>query len=262
MTAHTSILITEPHDGVCLLTLNRSHKRNALDGILIREWMEALQQIEQNPSIRVVIFNGNGKHFCAGADMAWMQKMARCSSGENVEDALGLANLLKAIYTFPKVTMSYIQGATMGGGLGVIACCDMVIAADNSVFCFSEAKIGLTPSVISPYILSVMGERLARYYFLTAEKFNAETAQRLQLVQHIVPMEKLADTSMTLAKNILKNSPHALTEAKKLIQCLSRQIVPDELVQMTAKHLAFMRASHDAEEGLKAFLEKRPPVWE
>ena len=258
----THILITRPHEAVCLLTLNRPEKRNALDKSLIQEWMKALQEMTNDQSIRVVMFNGNGEHFCAGADMAWMQKMAQCSSSENVEDALELAHLLKTIYHFPKPTIGLIHGAAMGGGLGVIACCDMVLAAPNSVFCFSETKIGLTPSVISPYILSVIGERLARYYFLTAEKFNSEIAKELKLVQQIAPIEKLFDNGLTLAKNLLNNSPHALSEVKKLIQRVSRPMISDDIIQMTAEHLAFMRASPDAREGLKAFLEKRSPIWE
>lgn len=258
----SSILVTTPHDAVCLLTLNRPEKRNALDGYLIQEWIEKLQEIENDKSIRIVIINGNGEHFCAGADIAWMQKMADCSHDENVNDALQLAHLLKIISQFSKPVIGLVHGATMGGGLGVIACCDMVIAAANAVFCFSETKIGLTPSVISPYVLPVIGERMARYYFLTAEKFDSKIAAELDLVQQIVPMETLQDAGLTLAKKLLNNSPHALSEAKKLIDHIGKSSFSDMTVKWTAEHLAFMRSSEDAKEGLKAFLEKRSPVWE
>jgi len=258
MNSLSSILVTKPDPSICLLTLNRPEKRNALNGPMIQEWMQALQKIADDASIHVVILNGNGEHFCAGADMAWMQKMAQASHEENVNDALQLARLLERIYTFPKPIIGLVHGAVMGGGLGVIACCDMVIAASNSVFCFPETKIGLTPSVISPYILSVMGERSARYYFLTAESFDSHIATKLKLVQQIAPLEKLFDTGLMLAKNILKNSPHALFEAKKI----TRHAVSEEKIKMTAEHLASMRTSRDAQEGLNAFLEKRSPVWE
>ncbi len=258
----TSILVTKPHDAVCLLTLNRPEKRNALDGSMIQEWMQALDTILHDQSIRIVMFSGEGEHFCAGADIGWMQKMSKCSEADNIDDALQLANLLKQIYHFPKPVIGLIQGATMGGGLGVTACCDIVIAASNAIFCFSEAKMGLTPSVISPYILPVLGERLTRYYFLTAEKFDSRKAVELKLVQDIVPLEKLIEAGLALANTLLKNSPHALAQSKKLIQQISQKAISDEITQWTAEHLAFMRASADAEEGLKAFLEKRSPVWE
>lgn len=256
------ILVTKPQDAVCLLTLNRPEKRNALDGAIIQEWIQILEHIENDKTIRVVMLNGNGDHFCAGADIAWMQKMSQCSKADNINDALQLANLLKKIYFFSKPVIGLIHGATMGGGLGVAACCDMVIAASNSNFCFSETKMGLTPSVISPYILPILGERLTRYYFLTAEKFDSQKALELKLVQEIVLSEKLVELGLELANKLLKNSPHALVESKKLIQHVSKHPISDDITQWTAEHLAFMRASTDAEEGLKSFLEKRSPVWE
>jgi len=262
MTQQSPILLAKPHDGVCLLTLNRPEKRNALDGSLIQEWTRVLQNLAQDASVRIVMLNGNGKHFCAGADIAWMQKMSQCTRAENVEDALQLARLLKIIDTFPKPVIGLLHGAVMGGGLGVIACCDMVVAADDAVFCFSEAKMGLTPSVISPYVIPVMGERAARYYFLTAEKFNVQIAVALKLVQQVVPLEKLFDTGLLLAKTLLNNSQNALIEAKKIIRRMTNHDVSAEMMQMTAEHLAAMRASPDAQEGLRAFLEKRLPIWE
>jgi len=261
MTNQPHILVTTPAAGICLVTLNRPEKRNALDGAVIQELIHVLKKISDDKHVRLVIFNGNGEHFCAGADIAWMIKMAEQTHTENVQDAMQLAILLKLIYEFPKPTIGLIHGASMGGGLGITACCDIVVAADNSVFCFSEAKMGLTPSVISPYVIPVIGERAARYYFLTAEKFTVAKAVQLHLVQHVVSLERLFPTGLTLAQDLLKNSPNALFEAKKLIQRVARQHIPEELIQITSEHLATMRASSDAREGLKAFLEKRAPVW-
>ncbi len=251
------IVITQPREGVCLLTLNRPAKRNALNGELIQEWTEVLKKLAEDKTLGVVMIAGNGEHFCAGADIAWMQKMAASTLVENKADALGLAKLLQTIYLFPKPVIGLVQGAVMGGGLGVIACCDMVVAANNSAFCFSEVKIGLTPSVISPYVVPIMGERAARYYFLTAEKFPAEVAQKVGLIQKIVPLEKLQEAGLQWAEDLLKNSPNALSEVKKL----TRHTVSSDILNMTAEHLAMMRISAEAQEGVKAFLEKRLPRW-
>src|SRR3990167_3643927 len=195
MTSQSPILVSY-EDEISIITLNRPEKRNALDGTLLQAWQAILEDIASNKKIRVVILKGNGAHFCAGADIAAMQKIAKCSEDENVQDAMQLANLLKTIYTFPKPVVALVQGAVMGGGLGVIACCDIVIAADNAAFCFSEAKMGLTPSVISPYIIPLIGERAARYYYLTAEKFAVQQALELKLIQQIVTPVKLYATGL------------------------------------------------------------------
>lgn len=261
MSAEPLIKVTMLMPGVCQIKLNRAEKRNALDSELIREWTQALQQCEANPAIRVVIFSGQGEHFSAGADLQWMQKMAELPYPENVADALILAQLLKTIAHFPKPTLALVQGAVMGGALGVLAACDIAIAADNAVFCFSEVKIGLTPSMISPYVIPVMGERAAKYYFLTAEKFNAETALKLNLVQQITTKDNLAQQGMACAEQLLKNGPHALIEVKKIIRHVVQETYSDQLIQYTAEHLATLRATKEAREGLHAFLEKREPLW-
>ncbi|HSW70074.1 MAG TPA: enoyl-CoA hydratase-related protein [Gammaproteobacteria bacterium] len=259
--AQQTILLTKPHDNICLVTLNRPEKRNAIDGALISEWMRVLHDLQNDVSIRVILLNGNGEHFCAGADMTWMQKMAKCSSAENKKDALQLAQLLKMIYTFPKPVIGLVHGAVMGGGLGVTACCDVVIAAENASFCFSEVKLGLAPSVISPYVVPLIGEKSARYYFLTGEKFDVNTAIQLNLVHQTVVLEKLFDSGLSLAKTFLSHSQNALMEIKKLLLRVAGNNVSEEMMNMTAEHLSLMRATDDAKEGLNAFLEKRLPKW-
>ncbi len=257
MTKDAVILVSSPMPGVTTIALNRPEKRNALDDRMVKELIIILKKIETDEKTRVVIFLGQGDHFCAGADLGWMQKMAESSEKENTADALQLATLLQLIHTFSKPTIALVQGATLGGGLGLIACCDIVLAASSASFCFSEVKIGLTPSVISPYIISAIGERAARYYFLTAEKFTAERAQQLGLIHHIVAPEKLITSGIMMTEVLLKNSSPALSEVKKLIQTVAGEKISDKVIKFTAEHLAQMRASDDAKEGLKAFLEKR-----
>ena len=255
------VVVTQPIDGVAKVTLNRPEKSNALDGNMIQQLTQVLQQVADDPSKNAVIITGTGEHFCAGADIAWMKKMAESSYQENVQDAMQLATLLKLIYNFPKPIIAAVKGATMGGGLGIIACCDVTIASDNSYFCFSEAKIGLTPSVISPYIISVMGERSARYYFLTAERFDTKKAVTLNLVQRMVSDDALEYEVTDFCHRLLKNSPYALEQAKKIIRHVKQEEISDKLIWYCAEHLATMRSSSDAQEGLRAFLEKRSPVW-
>lgn len=261
MTTQSMIEITTPMQGVCQITLNRVEKRNALNAELIAEWHEALNTAATDKKVRLIVFAGNGDHFCAGADLAWMKKIATYSHAENVEDAMKLATLLRAIFICKKPTMALVQGAVMGGALGVLAACDMAFAASDAVFCFSETKIGLTPSVISPYVIPVIGERAAKYYYLTAEKFTAANALELGLVQQVVEKADLMGEGFALAEKILLNSPQALLEAKKLIRHVARHKYSSGLVEFTAEHLAMIRVSADAQEGFEAFLEKRMPVW-
>jgi methylglutaconyl-CoA hydratase len=248
-------------DGIATITLNRPEKRNAMDGFLIQELCDALTQIAVEENARVLILNGNGEHFCAGADIDWMQKIAQGSAEENRQDAHQLATLMQMIYRFPKPVIVLAHGATLGGGLGLLAACDIAVAANNASFGFSEVRIGLTPSVISPYVLAAIGERAARYYFLTAERFGADEAHRLGLVHRVVDAEALACTGLMIAGELLKNSSLAILEAKRLIRHVSRHDLNDDLTQFTADHLAKLRATPEAREGLQAFLEKRVPKW-
>ena len=254
------ILVTV-QQGIARITLNRALKRNAMHGDMIAEITRALHDIANDDNARVVIINGDGEHFCAGADISWMQSIAQGSSQQNFADAESIADLMYQLYTFPKPTIVLAHGATMGGGLGLLAACDLAIAANNASFAFSEVKIGITPSTISPYVVAAIGERAARYYFLTGERFDAQTAHRIGLIHRVVEPDVLITTGNALATILLANSPNALHEAKKLLQYVSHEKISDQLAQKTAEHLANVRSTKEAQEGLKAFTEKRPPIW-
>jgi methylglutaconyl-CoA hydratase len=256
------ISLSYPAPGVAKIALNRPEKRNAMNQLLITELTETLKELAINPSVRVVLLSGEGRDFCAGGDIMSMQKMADAPHKENLQDATQLALLLYTLYIFPKPTFAIAHGVTMGGGLGLLACCDVAIAAKDATFCFSEVKIGLTPSVVSPYVISAIGERRARYYFLTGCRFSAEEAQTIGLIHHCVPANRLLESALEYTAQILRNAPQALSEVKKLITHVGLEKISAELIHFTAEHLAKMRASDEAREGLKSFLEKRVPQWE
>ncbi len=246
-------------EGVIQLTLNRPEKRNALDGESVQALLTALQDAENTPQLRCLVLTANGKDFCAGADLGWMQTMAAASAADNQADAALLACVFHTIYKFPCPVLVVVQGKCYGGGLGMVAAADIVIAADTAEFAFPEARMGLCPSVISPYVVPIIGARAARYYFLTADTFNAHTAQKLGLVQTCVAATELVTATRATINKLLALSPHALAENKKLLDKLSASV--ENFRDMTAVHLATMRISDDAREGLQAFLQKRTPHW-
>ena len=255
------IVKRNPLTHITEVILNREEKRNALVPELISSLTDSIMTINEDPTCHVVILSANGPHFCAGMDIAWMQKMAESSHDENFRDAMDLVELLHTIYTSHKPIIGLAHGSTVGGGVGIVACCDIVIAADDAGFCFTEAKLGITPSVISPYIVNLMGERATRYYFMTAEKITAQQAMHYNLVQSITPKNDLEKAGLDLARKLLQNSPNALVETKRLIQHVAHEKFSGALIQMTAEHLASMRKTPQATEGLRAFLEKRQPLW-
>lgn len=248
-------------DGIATMTLNRPDKRNAMNGELIRALLNALHACAQDETVRVLMINGEGEHFCAGADIGWMQKVASASQDENYDDAQMLADLMYQLHVFPKPTLVLAHGTTLGGGLGLLSACDIALAADNAIFGFSEVKIGIAPSVVSPYVIAAIGERAAHYYFLTGERFDAHHAYRIGLVHQVVAPDALFSKGMALAHTLLENSPEAMGAAKQLIRYVSPLKITETLSQKTAEHLAELRASAGAQEGLKAFLEKRKPKW-
>jgi methylglutaconyl-CoA hydratase len=257
----TDFIQVSASDGIATITLNRPEKRNAMHGQMITALLHALRLFSDDNQVRVLLVRGNGDHFCAGADIGWMQQIASGTYSDNYDDAQLLADLMYALYSFPKPVIVLTHGATMGGGLGLVAACDIAIAAKNATFGFSEVKIGMVPSTISPYVITAIGERAAHYYFLTGDRFGAEEAHRMGLIHQRTEQDALLSTGLTLAKTILQNSPTAVVAAKQLIRYVAKEKISEELVQKTAEHLANLRSSPEAQEGLKAFLEKRPPNW-
>jgi methylglutaconyl-CoA hydratase len=255
------LILVSIHRGIGTITLNRPEKRNAMNGQLVRELLQALATMEEHADVKVLMIKGNGDHFCAGADISWMQKMSMVTEDENYDDAQSLSDLLYRLHTFQKPTIVLAHGTTVGGGLGLVSACDIAIAANTALFGFSEVKIGIVPSVVSPYVIAAIGCRMAHYYFLTGERFGAEVAQRIHLVHHVSEESALTSVGEALARTLLENSPKAMAAAKQLIRTVAHENITETLSQKTAQQLAEMRVSPEAQEGLTAFLEKRKPRW-
>jgi methylglutaconyl-CoA hydratase len=247
-------------NNICHITLNRPEKHNAFNEKMINALSDAFNQSEQNADCRAIILNAAGTNFCAGADLHWMQRMSSFSQQENEQDALQLARLLEQIDTCSKPVIALAQGRVIGGGIGIIACCDLVIASEDTKFCFSEVKLGLIPATIAPYVIRKIGCSAARRFFITAETFNVDTASRLNLVHEILPAATLQNSGIKFASQLFANSPNAMSEAKKLVDYLSP--VSDETIEKTAHWLAEIRASQEGKEGLQSFLKKRAPNWQ
>lgn len=249
-------LLVEQRAGVYKLTLNRPKVHNAFDDKLIKELTEAIAQAKQDPTVQILVLAANGKNFSAGADLNWMQRMANFSYEENIEDAQGLATLLQTLNQFPKPTIALIQGAALGGAIGLIACCDIVLALEDAYFCFSEVKLGLVPAIISPYVIRAIGEHQARYYFLTAERFNAKQARQLGLVHKIVANQSLEAAAQNLCQQLQANCHYALSQAKELIQYVATHSENTDLTSYTLDTLAKARARPTTQAKLIRFLRK------
>ncbi|OIN12363.1 enoyl-CoA hydratase-related protein [Oceanisphaera psychrotolerans] len=258
-----SVQLEERNPGIWELILNRPERHNALDERLIAAMSERLDQAAHQPGLRLLVLRGTGKHFGVGADLGWMQRAATLDDQQNLADARQLAQLLRQLDTFPHPTLALVQGAAYGGALGLIACCDLVVATTNSRFCLSEVKLGLIPATISPYVLRALGPRQARRYMLTAEVMDAAVAERLGLVHLLAaPDQSLDEAAEPLIRTIIRNGPHALTAAKQLIRDFTGHTIDETLIDSSARRLARLRLGAEAREGLAAFLNKRPPAWE
>lgn len=259
MESNDSVYLEERANGIALLTLNRPEKHNIFDAAMINALLSNFHLLNENPKVRVILLHANGLNFSAGADLERMHQLSSLSEEENYQDALQLAHVLKSLREISKPTIALVHGSTYGGGLGLIACCDIVIAADSAKFCFSEVKLGLIPAIISPYIISAIGYRYARYYFLTADLFDAGEAVRIGFAHQVVPASALVEEGLKLASKLLQNGPKSLEAVKRLVDYF--QHIDDEIVRMTASWNAKIRKSEEGQEGIKAFFEKRKPVW-
>ncbi len=248
-------------DGVGWVTLTRPEVHNAFNDTLIAELTTVFAGFGTDERVRAVVLEARGRSFSAGADLKWMQSMAGYSEEENLTDARALADLMRTLNELPRPTMALCQGPTFGGGIGLLACCDIVIAAETANFSFSEVRLGLIPSVIGPYVMAAMGERPARRYFLTGESFTAAEALRLGLVHQVVPDEALRDAGGRVLRALLRGGPQAQIDAKDLILAISGRPIDDELVEDTARRIARIRTTEEGREGIAAFLDKRRPGW-
>ncbi|MCW5624151.1 MAG: enoyl-CoA hydratase/isomerase family protein [Burkholderiales bacterium] len=247
--------------GVATVTLDRADVHNAFDDALIAELTQTLHRLDGDAAVRVVVLAANGKSFSAGADLNWMKRMAQYSEAENLRDALHLAELMRTLDRLHQPTVARVQGAAYGGGVGLVACCDMAIAAEEAQFCLSEVKLGLIPAVISPYVVQAIGARAARRYFLTAERFSAAEALRLGLLHDVVPAAELDAAVHALVDALLKGGAHAQAASKDLIAAVANRPIETPLIEDTAERIARQRAGAEGREGVAAFLEKRSPAW-
>lgn len=256
-----SDLLYEIQDHLGVLTLNRVEKHNAFDNHLLAEMQKQLDAAIADPQIRIIVLKANGKHFSAGADLAWMQDMARFSEAENLSDALVLGKLMYTLSQSAKPTLAMVHGSAFGGGAGLAAACDITLAANSARFCFSEVKLGLIPAVISPYVVKAIGERSAKALFMSAEIFDAPKALSLNLVQHCVEAEDLLEFTLNYAQQISHNAPEAVQASKKLATHVANKKIDEELVHYTASLIAQKRVSAEGQQGLSAFLNKKTPIW-
>ncbi|HYD56722.1 MAG TPA: enoyl-CoA hydratase/isomerase family protein [Burkholderiales bacterium] len=255
------MLTIDTKNGVARVTLNRPEVRNAFDDALIASLTKCLRDLESDPAVRAVVLAGNGPAFCAGADLNWMKRMAGYSYEQNLADAQALAGMLAALDRMSKPTIARVHGPAFAGGTGLVAACDIAVGTPEAKFCFSEAKLGLSPATISPHVMRAIGERAARRYFLTAEVFDAAEAERIGLLTALVPAAELDAFIEGLVKHLLAGGPEAHRQIKELIAAVTGRPVDDALAAETARRIAEIRVSPEGKEGIASFLEKRKPSW-
>lgn len=246
---------------VATLWMNRPEVFNAFNEQLIADLGDACRMLDADPGVRVVVLAGRGPHFSAGADLNWMRRAATASEADNLADAHRFAAMLRTLSELSKPTIARIQGAALGGGTGLAAACDMVVASNDAVFSTSEVRFGILPAVISPYVLRAVGPRHALRYFQTAERISAERAMALGLVSEVTAPDGLDAGVAALVEQLLMGAPSAQKAAKDLIAAIQGQPINDATVQQTAQRIARQRATPEGRDGIAAFLDKRPPAW-
>ena len=246
---------------VATVTLNRPDVRNAFNETMIADITSAFTSLNARDDVRAVVLAANGKAFCAGADLNWMKKMAGYSDDENRADAMLLAKMLHSVYRCNKPVIARVNGDAYAGGMGLIAACDIVVAVEGTRFCLSEARLGLVPATIAPYVIRALGEQASRRYFTTAEAFDCASAWRLGFVSERVDATQLDATVQQIAEAICANGPQAVRACKQLVQDIAGRELNDALIEDTAARIARTRAGAEGREGVASFLEKRTPGW-
>jgi methylglutaconyl-CoA hydratase len=246
---------------VATVTLNRPEVFNAFNEVVIAELEDCIGALGDRDDLRVIVLAAHGKCFSAGADIGWMKRMAELSHQANFDDAYKLATMLRTIYACPKPVIARVQGDAFGGGVGLISASDIAVTVENASFSLSEVKLGLIPATVSPYVIRAIGARTARRYFITAERFNAAEAQRIGLVHEVVSADLLDPTVQSIIAAICQNGPQAVIKTKQLIRDIDGRLFSEDILVDTAERIAQVRASEEAREGVRAFLEKRSPAW-
>ncbi len=262
MTDFNTLQLEYDARGFATLWLNRPDKNNAFNAEMISELIEALGQINADPQLRFLLLRGRGKHFSAGADLAWMQASAKLDYQANLNDAHQLAGLMYSLQELKIPTLAVVQGAAFGGAVGLVSCCDIAIGADDALFSLSEVRIGLTPAVISPFVVQAIGQRATRRYALTAERFDGQHARELGLLAEVFPSAELDAQTEAWVANLLLNSPQAIQVTKDLLREVGNGTPSPTLRSYTEQTIARIRVSEEGQEGLNAFLGKRSPSWQ
>ena len=254
-------LLVEIKHSIGIVWMNRPELHNVFDETMISELIAAMRTLNDDPAVRAVILAGVGSNFCAGADLKWMQRMADCPVEQNHADAMNFATLLHTIDTLKKPTIARVHGPVFAGGVGLVAACDIAVAAYEAEFCLPEVRLGLIPSTIGPYVIRAMGERAARRYFLSAEPFTAAEAYRIGLVSDIAPLGELDARINELLGQLIQGGPVAQALSKEWIRTVAGVPITPDLIKESAIRLAAMRASEEGREGIRSGLEKRMPAW-
>lgn len=254
-------ILYDAKDGIASVTLNRPDVHNAFNEAVMDDLTALVKQAGEDKNVRALVLRGNGKSFCAGGDLNWMRKSANYSYEENVQDAMRLGILLKTLNFLPKPTIALVHGNIFGGGVGLASCCDILIAEQGAQFCLSEVRIGLIPSIIAPYVINAMGERMARRYFMTAERFDADTAYRIGFAHEVAATGQLDTVAGKIITALLEGAPEAQGRGKKLMLELVGRAIDEKVIDLTVRQIAEARASDEGKEGLTAFLSKTEPSW-
>lgn len=257
----SSLIQEQSETGVLRIIMNRPEVHNAFDDIQIQRLIEALSNAENDPTVKVVILEGLGKSFSAGGDINYMRRMGSNTYEDNIEDASRLALLMKTLNFLPKPTIARVHGAAMGGGVGLVCCCDFAIGTPQAKLALSEIKLGMVPATIAPYVVQTIGAKAARRLFMTGEMLNADSALKLGLLSEVVDEAQLDTRIEELTGVLLANAPNGLSKAKQIVVDVAHGEIDDDMIAGTVKFIADIRDSDEGREGLSAFLEKRRPVW-